>query len=78
MIVPSLVKLPNFFYRRRFRNFVNVFRLFCNYLPLRKGVAVRINKLEVWLDLKIGWNRRSGSEDKGFFDVVTSIAAAIF
>lgn len=42
-----------------------------------KGVAVRINKLEVWLDLKIGWNRRNGSEDKGFH-VVTSIAAAIF
>ena len=27
-------------------NFVNVFSLFCNYLPLDKGMALHLNKLE--------------------------------
>ena len=31
------MKLAQWFWRRRFLNFVNVFSLFCNYLPLKKG-----------------------------------------
>ena len=31
------LKLAEWFWRRRFFNFVNVFLLFCNYLPLEKG-----------------------------------------
>ena len=34
------------FWRRRILNFVNVFSLFHNYLPLEKGRALRLNKLE--------------------------------
>ena len=34
------------FWRWRFFNFVNLFSLFCNYLPLGKGVALHLNKLE--------------------------------
>ena len=33
-------------YRRRFFNFVNSFSLFLNYLPLEKGGALHLNKLE--------------------------------
>ena len=55
------LKLAQWFWRRRFFNFVNVFLLFRNYLPLEKGVALHLNKLEslspkdalckVWLKL---------------------------
>ena len=31
------LKLAQWFWRRGFLNFVNVFLLFCNYLPLEKG-----------------------------------------
>ena len=34
------------FWRRRFFNFVNVFSLFRNYLPLEKGTTLHLNKLE--------------------------------
>ena len=54
------LKMAEWFWRRFF-NFVNVFSLFCNYLPLEKGVALHLNKLEypspkdalcqVWLKL---------------------------
>ena len=43
------------------RNFINVFKLFCNYLPMEKGVVLHLNKLDspspqdalcqVWLKL---------------------------
>ena len=39
------LKLAKWFLRRRFLNFVNVFSLFRNYLPLEKGVALYFNKL---------------------------------
>ena len=55
------LKLAQWFWRRRFFNFVNVFSLFCNYLPLEKGGALHLYKLEfpsprdtlckVWLKL---------------------------
>ena len=40
------LKLAQWFWRRRFLNFVNVFSLFRNYLPLEKGGALCLNKLE--------------------------------
>ena len=63
------LKLAEWFRRRRFFNFVNIFLLFRNYLPLQKGRALYLNKLEspspkdalcqVWLKLaKWFWRRR--------------------
>ena len=40
------LQLDQWFCRRRFFNFVNVFSLFRNYLPLEKGGALHLNKLE--------------------------------
>ena len=40
------LKLALQFLRTRFLKFVNVFSLFRNYLPLGKGVALHLNKLE--------------------------------
>ena len=40
------LKLALWFLRRRFFNFVNVFSLFRNYLPLGKGMVLHLNKLE--------------------------------
>ena len=55
------LKLAQWFWRRRFFYFVNVFLLFRNYLPFDKGGALHLNKLEspslkdalcqVWLKL---------------------------
>ena len=62
------VKLAQWFWKRRFLNFINVFMLFCNYLPLEMGVALRLNKFEspspkdalcqVWLKLAQWFCRR--------------------
>ena len=65
------LKLAQWFWRRRFfkLNFVNVFSLFRNYLPLENGGALHLNKLEfpspkdvlcqVWLKLaQWFWRRR--------------------
>ena len=63
------LKLALWFWRRRFFNFVNVLLLFRNYLPLEKGRALHLNKLEfpspkdalcqVWLKLaQWFWRRR--------------------
>ena len=56
-------KLAQWFWRKRFLNFVNVFSLFRNYLLLEKGWALHLNKLESPLpkDALFGWNRPSGS-----------------
>ena len=62
------LKLTQWFWRR-FLNFVNVFSLFRNYLPLEKGGVLHLNKLEspapkdalcqVWLKLaQCFWRRR--------------------
>ena len=40
------LKLAQWFWRRRFFNFLNVFSLFHNYLPLEKGGALHLNKFE--------------------------------
>ena len=40
------LKLAERFWRRRFLNFINVFSLFCNYLPLEKVRAFHQNKIE--------------------------------
>ena len=55
------LKLAQWFWRRRFLNFVNVFLLFLNYLPLEEGRALPLNKIkfpssedalcQVWLKL---------------------------
>ena len=62
------LKLAQWFWRRRFLSFVNVFSLFRNYLPLEKGGALHLNKLEspspkdalcqVWLKLAQWFWRR--------------------
>ena len=63
------LKLAHRFWRRRFFNFINVFSLFRNYLPLEEGRALHLNKLEsaspkdafcqVWLKLALWfWRRR--------------------
>ena len=45
--VPSLVEIGQSGLRAEdFKNFVNVFLLFHYYLPLRKEVALYLNKLE--------------------------------
>ena len=40
------LKLAQWFWRRRFLNFVNVFSPFCYYLPLKKSRVLHLNKLE--------------------------------
>ena len=63
------LKFVPWFWSRRFLNFVNVFSLFCNYLPLEMGGALHMNKIEsllskdalchVWLKLaQWFWRRR--------------------
>ena len=41
-----LLKLAQWFWRRRFYKNINVFSQFRNYLPLEKGMALYLNKLE--------------------------------
>ena len=63
-----LVEIAQWFRRGRFFNFINVFLLFHNYLPLEKGRALYLNKLEspspkkalcqVWLKLALWFLRR--------------------
>ena len=40
------LKLAQWFWRKRFLNFVNVFSLFRNYLPFEMDRALHLNKLE--------------------------------
>ena len=67
--MPSLIEIgPVVFGEEIFLNFVNVFLLFPNYLPLKKGVTLHLNKLEshspkdamcqVWLKL-VKWFLKS-------------------
>ena len=39
------LKLAQWFWRERFYNFINVFWLFRNYLPLEKGGDLHLKKL---------------------------------
>ena len=63
------LKLAQWFWRRKFLNFVNVYSLFCNYLPLERGGTLNLHKIEspspkdalcqVWLKLaQWFWRRR--------------------
>ena len=62
------LKLAQWFWRRRFLNFVNVLSLFRSYLPLEKGGAFHLNKddssspkdalCQVWLKLAQWFWRR--------------------
>ena len=63
------LRLAQWFWRRRFLNFINLYNLFSNYLPLEKGGALHLNKFEspslidtlcqVWLKLaQWFWRRR--------------------
>ena len=63
------LKLAQWFWRRRFFYFMNIFSLIRNYLPLEKGGTFHLNKLEspspkdalcqVWLKLaQWFWRRR--------------------
>ena len=64
----SLVKNGQVVLKKKFLNFVNVFSLFRNYLPLEKGGALHLNKHEypspkdamcqVWLKLAQWFLRR--------------------
>ena len=59
--VPSLIEIGPVVVEKKILKFVNVFSLFRNYLPLEKGTALHLNKLEfrspkdalcqVWLKL---------------------------
>ena len=40
------LKLAGWFWRKRFSSFDNVYSLLCYYLPLEKGGALHLNKLE--------------------------------
>ena len=66
--MPSLVEIGSVVLKKKIFRFVNVFPLFPYYLPLEKGVALRLNKLEspsrkdalcqVWLKLAQWFLRR--------------------
>ena len=64
------LKLTQWFWRSRFLNFVNVFLLFHNYLPLDKGVAILLYKLNPlhprMVCAKFGWNWPNGFREKKF------------
>ena len=65
------LKLAQWFWRRRFFNFVNIFSLFRNYLPLEKGRALHLKKNlnplhPRMLCAKFGWNWLSGSGEEDF------------
>ena len=75
------LKLAQWFWRRRFFNFVNVFSLFLNYLPLEKGGAIHLYRLEspptkdalcqAWLKL-VQWFWRRISKCEKFTTTTTT------
>ena len=46
MLWTKLDKIAQWFWRRRFLYLAKLILLFCNYLPLEKGVAIHFNKHE--------------------------------
>ena len=64
------MKLAQWFWRRRFLNFVNVFSLFRNYLRLEKGgpfIWTNLNPLYLkMVCAKVGWYWHSGSGEVDF------------
>ena len=63
------LKLAQWFWRTEFFNFVNIFSLFPNYLPLKKGGALQLKKLNPLhpgiLCAKFGRNWPSGFGEEG-------------
>ena len=59
------LKLAQWFWRREFCYFINIFSPFRNYLPFDRGRALYLNKIESphprMLCAKFGWNWLSGS-----------------
>ena len=49
------LKLAQWFWRKIYLNFVNIFSLFRNYLPLEQRVALHLNKQARMLCAKFGW-----------------------
>ena len=73
--MPNLVEIGNVVLQKMFfLNLVNVFSPFRNYIPLEKGGALHLNKLESWIPftqgcyvpslVEIGHVRDSGEEEK--------------
>ena len=65
------LKSAQWFWRRRYFNFVNIFSLFRNYFPLEKGGALHLNKLEFPLPkdaLCQVWYWLSGSGEEDFLN----------
>ena len=72
MLQPNLVEIDQLVLEKKiFINFVNVFSLFHNYLPLGKAqpfIWTNLNPLHPnLLCAKFGWNRPSGSGDEDFW-----------
>ena len=61
-----MVEISSVVLEKIFLNFVNVFSLFRNYLPLEKGEALHLNKLEFPSPKEcfVGWNWPSGSGEE--------------
>ena len=82
-LLQDWLKLDRWFWRWRFFNFVNVFLLFCYYLPLEKVGALHLNKLEssspknamwqVWFEIGT-----ATLEKKFLFKICSSIFAIIY
>ena len=67
--MPSLVVIGSVVLEKKLFKFLNVFSLFCNYLPLGKGTALHLKKIET-LSLKyalcqvwLNWPSGSGGDD---------------
>ena len=65
----------NMFWTRRILNFVNEFLLFHKNLPLGKGGALHLNRLQSlhpnMLSAKFGWNWPCDSGEEDFFNFVS-------
>ena len=51
--------LAQWFWKEDFKNFVNVFSLFGNYIPLEKDVALHLNQLEIGFQLRWAYTRKT-------------------
>ena len=67
----EIFEIGQWYWRRRFINFVNVFSLFRYYFPLENDEALHLNKIESPSPrmhcAKYGWNRPSGSWEEAFY-----------
>ena len=71
------LKLAQWFWRRRFLNFVNIFLLFCYYLPLGKGIVLcwtNLNPLHprmLCTKFDLNWHSGSGEEEENVKSLTT-------